>query len=73
MYAGVPTAEPSTVADDPTADAGLSGPPRFPVRRLGVRPVALASPQSTTSVSPYLPSMTLPGFKSRCSTPRLCA
>ena len=37
------------------------------------RPVTLARPQSTTSVSPYLPSMMLPGFRSRCSTPRLWA
>ncbi len=37
------------------------------------RPVALASPQSTTSVSPYWPSMTLAGFRSRWSTPRLWA
>ena len=36
-------------------------------------PIALARPQSTTSVSPNFPSMTLPGFRSRCSTPLLCA
>src|SRR5262249_6943758 len=36
-------------------------------------PSGLAKPQSTTSVSPYLPSMMLPGFKSRCRTPRLWA
>ena len=36
-------------------------------------PVALARPQSTTRVSPCLPTMTLPGLMSRCSTPRLCA
>ena len=36
-------------------------------------PIGLASPQSTTNVSPYLPSMMLPGFRSRCSTPRLWA
>ena len=36
-------------------------------------PIGFARPQSTTSVSPYLPSMMLPGFRSRCSTPRLWA
>ena len=30
----------------------------------------LASPQSTTRVSPYLPTITLAGLMSRCSTPR---
>src|SRR5262249_12914247 len=34
---------------------------------------ALARPQSTTRVSPYLPSMMLPGLRSRCSTRRLWA
>ena len=43
-------------------------------RRPGsVRPSGLARPQSTTSVSPCLPTMTLPGLMSRCSTPRLWA
>ena len=34
---------------------------------------SLAMPQSTTSVSPNRPSITFSGFKSRCTTPRLCA
>jgi len=38
---------------------------------LPVRSIDLARPQSTTSVSPNLPSITFEGFKSRCSTPRL--
>src|SRR5262249_6342620 len=38
-----------------------------------IRPVALARPQSTTSVSPCLPRTTLAGLRSRCRTPRLCA
>ena len=33
----------------------------------------LAIPQSTTSVSPNRPSMMFSGFRSRCTTPRLCA
>ena len=33
----------------------------------------LASPQSTTRVSPCLPTTTLAGLMSRCSTPRPCA
>ena len=37
------------------------------------RPIGLAKPQSTTSVSPYGPSIMLPGLRSRCSTPRLWA
>ena len=37
------------------------------------RPKDLARPQSTTRVSPYLPTMMFPGLTSRCSTPRLCA
>ena len=42
-------------------------------RRGSARPVALARPQSTTRVSPCLPTMTFPGLMSRCSTPRLWA
>ena len=38
-----------------------------------VRSIGLARPQSTTRVSPNLPSITLDGFKSRWSTPRLWA
>ena len=38
-----------------------------------VAPSGLARPQSTTSVSPNCPSMTLPGFRSRWMTPRLWA
>ena len=34
------------------------------------RPTALASPQSTTSVSPCLPTMMLAGLMSRWITPR---
>jgi hypothetical protein len=71
MYAGVPTAVPATVAR-PSADAGrkvassLPGPPSG-------RPITLARPQSTSSVSPNAPSITLAGLRSRWITPRLCA
>ena len=37
------------------------------------RPRALARPQSTTRVSPYWPTITLSGLRSRCRTPRLWA
>ena len=42
-------------------------------RRARIGPVALASPQSTTRVSPCLPTMMLAGLMSRWSTPRLWA
>ena len=72
MYAGVPRALPGSVSADPLAEEGISV--RSPESAPGsARPVALASPQSTTSVSPYLPTMMLPGLMSRCSTPRECA
>ena len=58
------------------AAAGRGGDQR-PLARIRPRarpgPVALARPQSTTSVSPCLPTIMLPGLMSRCSTPRLWA
>ena len=66
MYWGVPTVVPKRVGlrplpeigwitgspgGDPEADSGLSS--------------DLARPQSTTSVSPYLPSITFDGLRSR--------
>ena len=57
---------------EPLAEDGMSV--RSPRSRPGsARPMALARPQSTTSVSPCLPTMMLPGLMSRCSTPRLWA
>ena len=70
--AGVPRAEPICVAAAPLPDVGRSRPSTDSGLPSG-RSTALASPQSTTSVSPYGPSMMLPGFRSRCSTPRLWA
>ena len=56
----------------PLAEEGTSV--RSPDSRPGsTRPSGLARPQSTTSVSPCLPTMMLPGLMSRCSTPRLWA
>ena len=57
------------------AAAGRAGHQRSarPTTRARPGPSALARPQSTTSVSPCLPTMTLPGLMSRCSTPRLWA
>ena len=72
MYCGVPKAEPICVAAAPLPDVGFSRPSLDSLFPSG-RSTALASPQSTTSVSPYCPSMMLPGFRSRCSTPRLWA
>ena len=62
-------AVPCIVSATPLPDAGTSvgSSPEE-----SARPTTLASPQSTTSVSPNLPSMMLPGLRSRCSTPRLC-
>ena len=63
---------PATVADDspraaPQRRLGRLGAASSPPGRPPGRPTTLARPQSTTSVSPYLPSMTLPGFRSRCT------
>jgi hypothetical protein len=56
----------------PPAEDGRSvrSPPSAPG---SVLPTALASPQSTTSVSPCVPTITFPGLRSRWSTPRECA
>ena len=62
-------AEPGNVSAEPLADAGKSG-CSSEADSWSVRPTAFASPQSITSVSPCLPTMTLPGLISRCSTPR---
>ena len=72
MYAGVPSALPGSVSAKPLAEEGTSVRSPDPTRG-STRPTALASPQSTTSVSPYLPTITLAGLMSRWSTPRLCA
>ena len=62
---------PGTVSTDPLAELRQECP--LAGRRVRLAGLAFASPQSTTSVSPYLPSMMLPGFRSRCNTPRLWA
>ena len=69
MYAGVPRALPGSVSELPLADDGISSrsPESVPGR---ARPVGLASPQSTTRVSPCLPTMIFAGLMSRWSTPR---
>ena len=65
----MPSAEPGIVSALPLADGGHQ-------RLLAAGEVAsalpsdLARPQSTTSVSPCLPTITLPGLMSRCNTPR---
>jgi hypothetical protein len=70
MYAGVPSAVPGSVSALPLAELGMSVRSAAPG---SLRPVALARPQSTTKVSPCLPTMMLPGLISRCSTPRVWA
>ncbi len=66
MYEGVPSALPTWVADEPDVDGASVCSPLDG----SARPTALASPQSTTSVSPCVPRMILAGLISRCSTPR---
>ena len=69
MYAGVPSALPGNVSALPLADEGMKV--RSPMLLPGsIRPSGLASPQSTTNVSPCLPTMMFPGLMSRWSTPR---
>ena len=67
MYAGVPSAEPGRVSVEPLADEGISVP--LTPRRIGPAG-CLGHAQSTTSVSPCLPTIMLPGLISRCRTPR---
>ena len=62
---------PAAVAT-PSPEAGRSVPSAPPGSTSG-RPTTLARPQSTSSVSPKLPSMTLAGLRSRWITPRECA
>ena len=71
MYAGVPSAVPGSVSAEPLAEDGISV--RSSDRSGRPCPTALARPQSTTSVSPCLPTIMLAGLMSRCSTPRLWA
>jgi hypothetical protein len=76
MYAGVPMALPAAVSATPLPDEGRKVGSSAPVADAPGSldfPTVLANPQSTTNVSPYLPSMMLPGFRSRCMTPRLWA
>src|ERR1700733_2530263 len=72
MNCGGPIAEPTSVCEAALCELGTSEPsPGSVCASEGCcSPSGLARPQSTTSVSPYLPSMMLPGFKSRCNTPR---
>ena len=68
----MPSALPGSVSADPLAEEGTSV--RSPLSWPGsTRPNGLARPQSTTSVSPYLPTMMFAGLMSRCRTPRLWA
>jgi hypothetical protein len=71
MYWTVPTTEPACVAAVPVKLAGPEVPP------VGdgafAPPVDLAMPKSMIKASPLLSTMTLAGFKSRCTTPAACA
>ena len=79
----VTSASPAPVAatePEPIGEGELLGPPDEGTRvrsvdsiRGSLRPTALANPQSTTSVSPCLPTITFDGLRSRWITPRLCA
>jgi hypothetical protein len=62
----VPRALPGSVSDDPLDDGAIVCSPTAG----SARPMAFASPQSATSVSPCLPRMMLAGFRSRWITPR---
>ena len=62
----MPRALPGRVSDDPLDDGAMVCSPTDG----SARPTALASPQSTTSVSPCLPTMMLAGLMSRWITPR---
>ena len=73
-----PQGPPSRVGSTPETRTKGAGSPRrgrpAPVDPPAVgRPIGLARPQSTTRVSPNLPSMMLPGLRSRWRTPRLWA
>ena len=68
----MPSAEPGSVSAEPLAERRHQR-PLAGVAAGSARPSGLARPQSTTSVSPCLPTMMLPGLMSRCSTPRLWA
>jgi hypothetical protein len=72
MYAGVPIADPIAVSSDPLplAVETIKVSPAPTARASSGRPTTLASPQSTTSVSPNRPRITLDGFRSRWITPR---
>ncbi len=73
MYAGVPNAAPGIVR------AEFSSSWRTWIERARSRPRTsslprtLATPQSSTTVSPNSPIITLSGLMSRWITPRLCA
>ena len=62
----MPSVLPGSVSDEPLDEGAIVCSPADG----SARPTALASPQSTTSVSPCLPTMMLAGFKSRWITPR---
>ena len=66
MYDGVPSATPAWVSSGPRSGVGVSLAGSASPRRL-------ASPQSTTTVSPYGPTITLEGLRSRCTTARAWA
>lgn len=71
MKAGVPSTLPTSVnGEESWSDAEGAG---LPVATSAGAPPNFASPQSTTSVSPNSPIMTLAGFRSRWTTPRECA
>jgi hypothetical protein len=69
MKAGIPNPLPGSVSVLHLAELGMSV--RFSATSLASL-VALASPQSTISVTLCLPTMMLPGLMTRCSTLRSC-
>ena len=62
----MPSALPGKVFDEPLEDGAMVSSPADG----STRPMALARPQSTTSVSPCLPTIMFAGLMSRCITPR---
>ena len=59
-----------SAAREASASSGSSSTAALEPPRAGMR---FARPQSINSVSPKLPTITLAGLRSRCSTPRVWA
>ena len=73
MYPGVPSTAPARVsAVSPASPVSVAPPPPLPPLA-SASPTTRAMPQSSTYTSPYPPSITFAGLRSRWITPRACA